>query len=338
MKNELISIVVPAYNIAPYIAQCLDSILAQTNPEIEIIAVNDGSTDKTPAILNAYAQKDDRIRVIHKDNGGVTSARLRGITEATGKWIGFVDGDDSIEPEMYERLLSNAIDHQADISHCGYQMVFPDGRSDLYHGTGRLVQQNKTTGLRDLLTGSFVEPGLWNKLFRKSLFPPLLDGGWMDTSIKINEDLLMNYYLFRESNGSVFQDCCWYRYQARKGSASKSSLNFHQLRDPMKVTKVLLYETKSEAALHNCVEVRWIRQLITLSTMTLGNERALVSPHRKNARKELRATLPHILSKSACGKKLKCMALWAGIAPATYGWVHRVYAKVTGVDKKYSVD
>ena len=95
MDKNLISIIVPAYNIAPFLPRCLDSILAQTHRELEIFVVDDGSTDETGAIVDAYAVRDGRIKPIHKQNGGVSSARMAGVAAATGEWIGFVDGDDS---------------------------------------------------------------------------------------------------------------------------------------------------------------------------------------------------------------------------------------------------
>ena len=187
--NKLISVIIPAYNIQDYLGVTLDSILAQTYDNLDIIVVNDGSKDHTGAVADAYAKKDSRVRVIHKENGGVTSARLRGVAEARGEWIGFVDGDDLIEPDMYRHLLENALKYNADISHCGYQMVFPS-RVDYYYNTGKLVEQSRETGLRDLLSGGFVEPGLWNKLYRREMFTDLMQK--MDFSIKINEDVLMN--------------------------------------------------------------------------------------------------------------------------------------------------
>ena len=114
-----ISVIVPAYNNAPWLPNTLDSILAQTYKNLEVIVVDDGSSDDTPAVLRCYEEKDSRIRIIRKTNGGVTSARLLGVAESTGDWIGFVDGDDYIEPQMYARLMENAVTYRADISHCG---------------------------------------------------------------------------------------------------------------------------------------------------------------------------------------------------------------------------
>ena len=111
----MISVIIPIYNVSQYLSQCIDSVLAQSYRDLEIILVDDGSMDRTPEILDRLAEKDDRIRVIHKENGGATSARLCGVKVATGEWIGFVDGDDYIEPEMYEMLIGNAKKYGADI-------------------------------------------------------------------------------------------------------------------------------------------------------------------------------------------------------------------------------
>lgn len=115
-----LSVIVPVYNTEKYLPKCLDSILSQTMQELEIICVNDGSVDSSPDILRRYAEKDSRIRVIHKENGGLVSARKAGIEAARGKYIGYVDSDDWIEPEMYERLYQCANGNQADLVSSGY--------------------------------------------------------------------------------------------------------------------------------------------------------------------------------------------------------------------------
>ena len=239
---DLISVVVPVYNIAEDLPRCLDSILAQNHISIEIIAVDDGSSDHSGKVLDEYAQMNSNIRVIHKENGGVTSARLRGVAEASGEWIGFVDGDDEIEPDMYELLLRNALEYDAEISHCGYQMIFADGRVNYFHNTGILEKQDKITALRELLSGERVEPGLGNKLFHKSLFAGLS----MPTDIKINEDLLMNYYLFSNAKQTVFDDWCPYHYIVRSTSASRAALNDHRIYDPIRVKEIILESTSDE--------------------------------------------------------------------------------------------
>lgn len=330
--EEKISVIVPAYNIESYLSSTLDSILAQTYPNLEVIVVDDGSKDGTGKLIDVYAQKDSRIHAIHKANGGVTSARLRGVAEASGEWIGFVDGDDFIEPDMYAHLMENAKKYRADISHCGYQMVFPS-RVDFYHNTGKIVEQKGLQGCLDLVQGKHVEPSLWNKLYRKELFDGLED--WMDQSIKINEDLLMNYYLFKKSAHSVFEDICPYHYILRKGSAATSRLNNHKLRDPIKVTRLIQKDDLPEV--ESAVFVRLIRQLISGSTMPLNDQKDLIAPYRKECRCELRKNLKKILNGNQCGTKLKIMALWAAIWPWSYAMVHQIYARATGLDKIYEV-
>lgn len=338
MNDLLISVIVPAYNIAPYIEKTLASITAQTYSNLEIILVDDGSKDGTSQLLDQLAVQDARIRVIHKENGGVTSARLRGVAEATGEWIGFVDGDDYIEPQMYERLMANALKYDADISHCGYQMVFPHGHVDYYYNTGRLVQQDGQAGLVALLDGSYVEPGLCNKLFRKSLFQSLLSMGIMDTTIRNNEDLLMNYYLFREAKQSVYEDFCPYHYLLRASSATTSGYTEHKLKDPAKVVGILLEETSGEETVHAVVRKKWVRMLIGVATLDCRNESSMVKDYRKKMRAELRKALMRILRDSAMPAKLKLMALWAGILPDSYLFVHWMYTKIKGTDKIYSLD
>lgn len=258
----MISVIVPAFNVEATIIRTLDSILAQTYPEIEVIVVDDGSMDATAKIIDDYASLHKQVVAIHTQNQGVTTARLTGVKCAAGEWIGFVDGDDEIEPDMYELLIKNAEQYKADISHCGYQMIFNDGRIHYFHNTGCLVQQDKLTGLKDLLDGSLVEPGLWNKLFHKTLFNSLLHTEVMDKSIKINEDLLMNYILFSNANMSVFQDICKYHYLIGSISASRGSLTQHKIFDPIRVKQLILdmrisgmTESAKKAYIGTCINV-----------------------------------------------------------------------------------
>lgn len=243
MEEEKISVIVPAYNLEKYIARAIESISSQSYQNLEIILVDDGSTDKTLQVMKEQQEKDERIKVIHKENGGVTRARMVGVEASTGTWIGFVDGDDWIEPAMYEILMKNAKQYDADISHCGYQMIFVDGRIHYFYNTGLLAEQDKLTGLKDLLAGSRIEPGLWNKLFRKTLFHSLLHDGKMDYTIKTNEDLLMNFYLFKEAEKSVFYDVCPYHYIKRQGSASGGKRTKRNLYDGIRVKEQILRDS-----------------------------------------------------------------------------------------------
>ncbi len=317
---DLISVIVPVYNVAADLPRCLDSILAQTYADIEIIAVDDGSPDNSGTILDGYAARHPNIRVIHKENGGVTAARLRGVQEATGEWIGFVDGDDEIEPDMYERLLENAKEHDAQISHCGYQMCFADGRVHYFHNTGLLAKQDKTTAIRELLSGSMIEPGLCNKLFHKTLLHSLFHGGVVDTSIKINEDLLMNFYLFSAAEQTVFEDWCPYHYIVREGSASRAKLNEHKIYDPIKVKKIILEKVSAE----NLEDAQ--RAFMTTCVYTycgLLTEQD-VEDHLTAIRKEI---ISHQEWVMLLPKRTKLLVELAIRMPALLGHIYPVYAQ-----------
>lgn len=314
---DLISVIVPIYNVADDLPRCLDSILAQHYPNIEIITVNDGSSDHSGDVLDEYAQRYANIRVIHKENGGVTSARLRGVAEASGEWIGFVDGDDEIEPDMYERLLGNALKYDAEISHCGYQMCFPDGRVNYFHNTKTIERQNKITALRELLSGERVEPGLCNKLFHKSLF----EGLSMPTEIRINEDLLMNFYLFSNAAQTVFDDWCPYHYIVRSTSASRAALNDHKIYDPIRVKERIrqaapddIQEDARRAYINTCINTYH-------TLMNAGAEyRADLHQVRKLIKQEDR-------SFPLLGKKRAMMARLIVDAPALYRPIYSFFCR-----------
>ena len=125
-EETIISVVVPVYNVEKYLERCVDSILSQTVKDLEIILVDDGSTDGSGAICDAYASRQERITVCHKENGGLTSAWKAGLALASGKYTGFVDSDDWIEPDMYERMLELAEREQADMTVCGLIFDFED--------------------------------------------------------------------------------------------------------------------------------------------------------------------------------------------------------------------
>lgn len=118
INNPLISVIIPIYNVEKYLHKCVDSVLAQTYKNLEIILVDDGSTDASGQICDEYAAKDSRIKVIHKPNGGVSSARNAGLKVASGEYIGFVDGDDYIELSMYQILLDSILQTHSDIARC----------------------------------------------------------------------------------------------------------------------------------------------------------------------------------------------------------------------------
>ena len=222
-----ISVIVPVYNCEPYVERCVRSIMAQTYRDLEIICINDGSTDNSGAVLDKLAPEDDRILVVHQDNAGASAARNAGLDLATGEFITFVDSDDAIEPDMYETLMPYFADENVDIVHCGYKRMYLDGSTKEVNGTGELVRQNTYEAAECLLSGKLFVGSLCNKLFRSYLFVDVK----FDTSLAINEDVLGNAVLFRKANKSVFLDVGKYLVYERTGSASSATKEFKKISD-----------------------------------------------------------------------------------------------------------
>ncbi len=169
---QMISVIVPVYNVEKYLERCINSIANQTYKDIEIILVNDGSTDGSLEICRKYAAADNRIQVIDKPNGGLSSARNAGIAVAKGEYIGFVDSDDYIRPDMYEKLYSRITAAEADIAVCGYRWVDEKG-VDL-PGYASIVEDEVCS--KDEIFVKFTNNNYfyyvtaWNRLYKKRLF------------------------------------------------------------------------------------------------------------------------------------------------------------------------
>ena len=315
MNNNLISVIVPVYNLENYIERCLKSIQNQTYSNIEIIVVDDGSIDDSWNVINRIAKEDNRIIPIHKENGGVSSARMLGLANANGEWIGFVDGDDEIEEDMYEVLINNAFECNADISHCGYKMIFNDGRITSFYDTKVKKIQDNTTGIIDLLEGDLIEPGLCNKLYKKSLFEDIE----LDTNIKINEDLLLNYYLFKNSQLSIFEDLTKYHYLIRDNSASRSKLNDYKIYDPIRVKEVILNDADDEYK--STAQKVFLRTLIYVYNSLIINEGDFVND-KKKIRKMIFSNRCYC---SLLNSKLKIMTNMIMLIPNFYKIIYKIY-------------
>ena len=241
--GKKISVIVPAYNVAPWINKCLDSIIKQTYENLEIIIIDDGSTDNTAEIIDGIAECDKRVQVIHQKNAGLVASREVGIKLSTGDYIGFVDADDTITSDMYERLLKNAIKYNADISHCGIDFCYSDGKIDSHYNTGKCISQNNFEGVKDLLEGVFIEPTLCNKIYKAEL----LYDSCLDKSITNNEDLLRNFVLFNRSKKNVYEDFCGYQYYQRNNSMSKNQDKVVAIaKDIMRARRMIVLNSSSE--------------------------------------------------------------------------------------------
>lgn len=173
---ELVSIIVPVYNVEKYLPECLDSILASTYTNLEVIVVDDGSPDNCPQICDEYAQKDPRIRVIHQENQGLVGARNSGLAAATGKYIAFVDSDDAVSPVMYEQLIRAIEETDADMAACEYTNDISMLVTSSDRITGEIQKFDDYDGKLSVLTcapsirsKTWTSCYVWNKLYRRDL-------------------------------------------------------------------------------------------------------------------------------------------------------------------------
>lgn len=231
-----ISVIVPIYNCEPYVERCIRSIMAQTYTNLEIICVNDGSTDNSGKILEELACEDARIRAVHQDNAGASAARNAGLDMATGELITFVDSDDAIEPDMYETLLPYFEDESVDIVHCGYKRVRIDGSVKDVNGSGKVVRQNKYEAAECLAVGRLFVGSLWNKVFRAKLFQSIR----MNTQLVINEDVMILAELFNLAGDTVYVDIGKYLFYERKSSVTSVTKQKKKLLDCLVVAERIM--------------------------------------------------------------------------------------------------
>ncbi len=218
--SELISVIVPAHNVEKYIGKCLASITRQTYQELEIIVIDDGSTDRTPEIIDDWASKDDRIVVIHnQSSSGHALVRNDGIDIAKGEYIGFTDSDDYIHPEFFERMHSLIKEHDADISLCMAQ-AFNEGEKEpefIQKPSGRIHVEDHA-GYISHFMDAFTGPigWSWNKLFKAKLFKEIRYRDYL------YEDLVMNAEFSNYVKKAVWTDDRMYAYRIRLGSITSA--------------------------------------------------------------------------------------------------------------------
>lgn len=328
----LVSIIIPTYNIEKYIGRCLDSLLKQTYKNLEIIVVDDGSTDNTGKIIDEYTYRYDNIKVIHKANNGVSAARNTGIDIAKGDYIGFVDGDDTVDEEMFQVLIENAVKHNANISHCGYKMVFPS-RTDYYYNTEDIIIQNNYNGLKDLLKADRIEPSLSNKIYKSTLFDDIR----LRSDIKYNEDLLANFYLFKKCTKSVFYDKCMYNYMIRKGSAATKKISKNKILDPILVMEEIKSSLETDTDLYNIVYRRYLNNLIGICRNKECRNNKEFKHYIKDAKQELKRVYCDINNKCLIVGKLKYMILGVVYFPLLFNLIDNIYGILSKNKYKYEV-
>jgi len=228
VEEKLVSVIVAVYNIEEYLPRCVDSILAQTYGKLEIILVDDGSKDRSGSICDDYAGKDPRVRVIHKKNGGLSDARNAGMDVASGEYIGFVDGDDWIEPDMYRAMYHACEKEKAQVAACRYKQITKSGVID--GSAGNSVSLSRDKALEIYVCGDeryLIYNSVWSKLFARELVEDMrFPVG------KNSEDIMFTTKAFCRMERLAYLDEAYYNYVLdREGSIMNEKAGERRLRD-----------------------------------------------------------------------------------------------------------
>lgn len=213
--NELISVIIPVYNVEQYVERCLNSVINQSYPNLEIILVDDGSTDKSGDICDRYIFKDSRIKVIHEKNAGLGEARNRGLRIASGDYICFVDSDDWIEEGYCKELVQAAERTNSDIAICGYNECLKDGKTPKVKYDGCFTTTGKEILHYTMTANSkyWFNISVWNKLYKREIISEL----WFKS--RVYEDIMYNAESMYRANKIAYVNKCLYNYRInREGS------------------------------------------------------------------------------------------------------------------------
>ena len=224
-----ISVIVPCFNAGRYLSVCLESLRAQREPDIEMIFIDDGSTDATGAMLDAFAAQDARAKVLHIENSGVSAARNRGLKLATGRYIAFVDADDALEERALQRLYSLAARSGAQITSADHTLFDMRTNSRVPVNLSPVAQRPKEIA-REIIHMHRVYNNLWNKLYDRALFE---DGIALDEGVRIGEDALLNLRLYLRAQRVEHLSEATYVYRVHRHSAMACISGYSEAHQPM---------------------------------------------------------------------------------------------------------
>ena len=289
MENDLISVIVPIYNVEKYLSECIDSIINQTYKNIEIILVDDGSLDSCGAICDEYAKKDNRIKVIHKENGGLSDARNHGIDLAMGKYIAFVDSDDYINEQYLEKLYNAIIDNNTQVSQCNFISVDDNKNEILRRGyTGNIKTKSGYDMIKEMCTKKYWENIIiWNKLYSANLFDDI-----RYPVGKIHEDeFVAPKILYNVDNIAIVKEYL-YNYRKNQNSIMGKIFKIERL-DVLEAyeERLKFFEQKGEKELYELTMKTYLGKIRELYIKTQkyiedseGIRKKLLSKYRENYR------------------------------------------------------
>lgn len=314
MQDALVSVIVPVYKVEDYLDKCVKSIVAQTYENLEIILVDDGSPDNCPSMCNDWAARDSRIKVIHKANGGLSSARNAGLGIFGGEFVMFVDSDDWIERDAVQSLISLGGD--VDIIMCGFSIENESGEVS-YENSGK--KEIKGSDILGEFVLDNIRPEVCAKLYRSSLF----SGERFDESIRYAEDLDMNYRLMKKASKFISTDEGFYHYVRRAGSITSTDMTVGRA-NLYKITARFVEESRYNSDIYEKSICRHARILFaTLSRLLSSDEsvsggKEISGTYSEKIFEEIRKYGKYILKNRYLSIKYKVSVIIVDISPSLF--------------------
>lgn len=296
--STTVSIIIPVYNVEKYLDECVESVVSQTYRDIEVILVDDGSSDTSGELCDAWAERDARIRVIHKENGGLSDARNVGIDASVGDYIFFVDSDDSVAPAAIERILFEAERATAEICSCGIENRYEDGR----RVTHRVPPLNGDSALflRNLYRDTRVPVSVWNKLYRREIW----DGIRFPVG-KLCEDAFTTFKLIDRAKRLVQISDTLYYYRIRSGSIMTSAFRPARMDEEEAWRCNVEFIREKYPRLYRTAYDFYL-QKVSVTLATIGEDvRESYSAEYSYLRKILRGNIAYLLTKSRLSPKAR---------------------------------
>ena len=282
MEKEKISVLVPVYNAEEHIPKCIESILNQTYKNIELIIVNDGSSDKSYDIIEEYKNKDDRIIAIHTENKGVSHARNTALDNAKGSFVTFVDSDDYIDEDYIDLLYETLKKEDADISMCNCKLVEENNKTHIKtFGIDNKIVMTNEEAVENLFYYNYMRHSPWGKLYKKEIFE-----GYRYKIGRQYEDLELTYKLFLKAKKLVYVPDCKYNYLLRKGSIVHSNIKESNIEAILIYTEQILEDIKNN---HKSIE-KSAEFLVARHSLSLWCK----VPNKKEYKKYLRKATQNI--------------------------------------------
>ncbi|MBF0715442.1 glycosyltransferase [Gemelliphila palaticanis] len=319
-NKELITVVVPVYNVEKYLEKCVTSILNQTYKNLEIILVDDGSTDKSGELCDYLAERDSRIVVYHKLNGGLSDARNYGVDRAKGEYIGFVDSDDYIHSDMYLNLYDAIIKENSDVAECGVTRVYKNKELPHYDGDEYYFSTDARGFLFEYLKMNKIYGSAWCKLIKSNIAKSI-----KFPKGKIYEDIFYNYDLLNVANKFTFISGNYYYYYMREGSITTERFNDKHMDIIEAIDNLHSYTVGNYPEFIYLSEVRKVTAYLSIFSQIIVLDNYSDYSQYKLLLNFLKSNFYKILKNRAASNSLKVALILLKIHPVLYRFALKKY-------------